>query len=207
MLAQEHAEKPKHGKFYALGGVHFFETANLNQKLAANDIPELNPVYASYGIGAAWQSGKWLFGAEAMSLSGSGTHGETTNDIKVSATIGMGYLYTGYRVLDSGKCYLTPRIGIGGSGVTVLINQKSETTLDGFLSERSANNLKTGGALIHSGLKLGFRLSNHWDMNLDLGYNFAIANKWDASYGSLTESVEDGIGGAFMHITIGYVFN
>lgn len=206
--AQESSTKNESsGKFYLLGGVHFINTDNLNSRLTANENPELGSLYSSYGVGASWQTGRWIFGGEAMSLSGSETDGPFAENINISATVGLGYFYAGYAVVDAGKFRLIPRLGIGGSGITVLINEKAETTLDDYLEGRSANNLRTGGALVHGSIKLGWMLSEHWDLNLDLGYNHAFEGEWDTSFGALTESVKDGIGGAYAQLAIGYIIN
>lgn len=210
--AQDNTSEPAtSGKFYVVGGVHYINTVNLNKQLVANGLPELGKVYSAYGFGGCWRTGKWTFGGEGMSLSGSEVDNDeddqSAGDVKLSATVGMGYLYVGYTVLESGQFHLTPTLGVGGSGVTLLMNYKSETTLDDFLSGTSANNLTTGGALIHSGVKFGYLFSDHWDLNLDIGYNYGIGNEWNTSYGELSESVKDGIGGAYAQITFGYVFN
>lgn len=208
MAQEKNTNELNRGKLYLLTGVQYVSLSNLNKELKVNGFPEIRNFQSYYGYGGCWQSGNWIFGGEGYFMA-SGEEGDqqSQDDIHISTRSGMGYFYLGYSVLNSERFYLTPKLGIGGSGMDVQINHKAETNLDNIFSNNYSNNITTGGALIHSGVKIGFIWGQHWGFNVDVGYNYGIANDWNIANGSLTESVKDGIGGAFAQISLGYLLN
>lgn len=209
-LGQDTDEKKNKGKLYVLAGVQHINVDNINTVLKSHDLPQVNKFHSYYGYGGSWQTDNWILGGEGYHMNTGEDYDQASDDntkeTQLSTIGGIGYFYLGYSVINKEGFYLTPRIGVGGGGMNIQINEYTETSLDSLLSSNSSINLTTGGAILHSGLKFGFVLGKHWDFNLDAGYNYGFATKWNVPYGELTESVEDAIGGAFAQVTIGYTF-
>ena len=202
-------EKKGSGKLYALAGIQYNEFGNINKILKDNAFPQIGKFNSYYGYGACWIQNKWVFGGEGYHLSNDNDNDEETpsnENIQFSCSGGLGYLYIGYSIIETDNFYFTPRIGAGGGGMKVQINQNAQTTLENLFTENHSNNLEIDAALIHSAVEIGFMLSYHWDFNFNIGYNHGISSSWKLANGTLRESVKDKIGGAFAQLTIGYIF-
>ena len=199
-IAQENS------KYYAIAGIQHMKFKNLNEKLKSNNLPETNSRHYYLGLGGNTDFGKIILGGEGYLHHSSSSNLNPHLDILLvlnESNGGMGYLYAGYKVLNSPRFYFYPRVGLGAGGVNVKIKPESSLPLDSFLSKPRTYELSTGNFIFHSGLKFGFELSEDFDFNFDVGYNLGLnKNKWNSGVGRVTESVADPIGGAFAQIAM-----
>lgn len=192
-----------HNQYYGLGGLQSIDVKNLNEVLNKNALPELNQWQYYMGFGGSNQKDNWVFGGEGYWMFSSNSN--TSTELKMTG--GMGYFYIGYAIVNQEKLQLIPKVGIGGGGMNLQFNQTTTApTLEGFLTATHSNNITNGNLLNHFGMQIRVLITPKFDLQLGAGYNLGWGSLWSVENGTVSESVEDKIGGLFFQMSSGFDF-
>jgi hypothetical protein len=170
--------------------------------------------FGSSGYGTL--GGRWLIGGSGFGTFDPGTNFEQA---RVATSMGMGFADLGYLVSNQGAWRSHVYVGIGGGGIDVAYENRTENTL------RIADNLQiagnergkigAGGLGWQAGFSLNRLLYNPekqeagWKIGLDVGlFQFPVMSRWnnDATDQQLTGVGRPEFWGGLVRLTIGGSF-
>lgn len=198
------SENKLNNNLYLLSGIQYIGANNLNSVLKNDALPLISNWQYYMGIGGNDELGKWIIGGEGYLMFSD----EEQNSTRLQLLGGMGYFYAGYKLVNFEKLALLPKVGIGGAGLNIQLNQRSTSvqSLDDFLSDNHSNNLTNGNWISHFGIKGIVFISKTFDIQFDSGYNLGWGGTWKAENNNLSDSVEDKIGGFFFQVSSSFSF-
>lgn len=195
--------------FISLGGARV-STEALDERLAANSYPTFGTKAGGAGIGGyRIVRGNLLIGAEITGLDlGQKPH----NGSQVWLGGGHGTLGIGFVKDLTPRVRVYPRLGLGGGGLTLLIQTEDTTTFDAVLANPAptANrdrHMSRDGGVIDLGGGLEFQPRGGGPLiGVRLGYilaSFGSTSNWQLLDGTATGGPDASISGPYLRLVLG----
>ncbi|MGB9772167.1 MAG: hypothetical protein ACPLX7_09395 [Candidatus Kapaibacteriota bacterium] len=191
-------------------GIQILNISNLNSKLQDKNYPKLSSSFTSFGGGGHAFIANFVVGGEGHGLFGK----DVTNDkYTLNMSAGYGIFDLGYVIISKAGFNLYPIVGIGGSGLSLKITERTIPTFDEILDNPKGHlELSSGSLLLHFAVGLDYIVSFGSDgdsrggvlLGLRAGFTYTpVAGDWEMGDVKIAGGPETGVTGAYIRLLVG----
>lgn len=197
------------GAGYFMPGVQILSIGNLNSKLESKGYPKISTSFTSAGGGGHAIIANFIVGGE-----GHGIIGKDVTNEKYTLNLGGGYgiFDLGYVIFSKWGLNLYPIVGIGGSGLTLSITERTIPTFDDILENPKGHiEMSTGALLLHFAIGADYIVSFGGNeakggvlIGLRAGFTYTpVAGDWKMADVKVSGGPETGVNGVYIRLMIG----
>lgn len=197
------------GAGYFMPGVQVLTLSNLNSKLESKGYPKISTSFTSVGGGGHAIIANFVVGGEGHGIIGK----DVTNDkYTLNLSGGYGIFDLGYVIFSKWGLNIYPMVGIGGSGLTLSITERTIPTFDEILDNPKGHiEMTTGSLLLHFAIGADYIVSFGGEspkggvlIGLRAGLTYTpVAGDWKMADVKVASGPETGLTGAYVRLKIG----
>jgi hypothetical protein len=211
LLATPAAAQQASQSFLFVGGTRL-DVSELNTRLEARGYPAFDDQFVQFGFARSSARDRVLLGFE---LAAAVRPTETTGNNLYTTQLTAGYamLNLGYAAFAQDGLRVTPKVGIGGGGLTLAIRERTSPTFEEALTQPGRSVALTNGSLLLDGsLGVSYRLrpdsgprgTRGFEVGVRGGYTQSVfTGGWAIETADAPGGPDAGWGGPHLEFTIG----